>query len=55
MVAYPSLAGGGTLGSGRIDSPKMLAPGRKISMLRAAIAAQGSQSTARLAARLFTD
>jgi elongation factor P len=36
-------------------APKMLAPGRKISMVRATIPAEGDRSTARLAARPVID
>src|SRR5207245_8926423 len=46
-----SPAGGGR----REGALKMLAPGHKISMVRATLPAEGRQSTARLAARFITD
>jgi elongation factor P len=55
IVVYAFAGGRPAPDFDRMHALKMLAPRRKISMLRATIAPQGSQSTARLAARLFTD
>src|SRR5262249_53220753 len=44
---YAPAAAGCAPAIGRLHLPKMLAPGRKISMLRATIPARGVQSTAR--------
>ena len=55
MGPYASAAADCTPALDRIHLPKMLAPERRISMLRATIPAAGTQSTARWAARLFTN
>ena len=55
MGSYALAAAGCAAGFDRTYPPKMLAPRRRIGMLRATIPATGSQSTARWAARLFTN
>src|SRR5215468_4755128 len=55
MGSYALTSVGSAAAFDRPYPPKMLAPRRRIGMLRATIPAAGSQSTARWVARLFTN